>query len=172
LLFVFAFAAAHDGGQDHDAVFGRELEGLLDDLLDSLLRDLVAADGAVRDTYGRVEQAQVIVDLGDGANRRAGAAAGGFLLDRDGGAEALDGIDFGALHLVEELARVGGESLDVAPLTFGVDGVEGQRALTRPAQAGDHREAVARNLDVDVLEIVLSRAMHADPVEHRSLGGD
>ena len=33
----------------------------------------------------------------------------------------------GLLHLLEELARVGREALDVTPLTLGVDGVEGKR---------------------------------------------
>ncbi len=45
------------------------------------------------------------------------------------GAEAVDGIDFRTLHLVEELARVGRERFDVAALALGVDGVEGERAL-------------------------------------------
>ncbi len=48
------------------------------------------------------------------------------LLDGDGGAEAVDGVDFGPFHLIEELSRVGGERFDVAALAFGVDGVEGE----------------------------------------------
>jgi len=38
--------------------------------------------------------------------------AGGFLLDRDRGGEAVDRVDVGFLHKPEELARVGGERLE------------------------------------------------------------
>ena len=98
-----------------------------------------------------------------------GTAAGGLLFDGDGGAQAVDRIDVGPLHLVEKLARVGGKRLHIAALAFGVDGVEGQRGFPGAAQAGDHGEAVAGNLDVDVLQVVLARAMHGDPVQHNRL---
>ena len=78
------------------------------------------------------------------------------------GTQAVDRIDVRPLHLVQELARVGGQRLDVAPLAFGVDRVEGQRGLSRAAQTGDHGQRVPRNFDVDVLQIVLARAMHGD----------
>ena len=120
---------------------GPQGKDVLEDLFGGLPGDFVAADGAVRDADGGVEQAQIIVDFGDGADRGAGAAAGGLLFDGDGGAEAIDGIDIGAFHLVEELAGVGGERFDVAALALGVDGVEGERGFTGAAEPGDHREA-------------------------------
>ena len=130
------------------------------DLLGGLARDGPAAVGAVRRADGGVEKAEVVVDLGDGADGGARAAAGGLLLDGDGRAEAFDGVDVGALDLVEELARVGGESFDVAALALGVDGVEGERRFTGAGEAGDHRQRVARDADVDVAQIVLARAAH------------
>ena len=80
------------------------------------------------------------------------------MLDRDCGREAVDGVDVGAFHLVEELAGVGGEGFDVAALAFGVDGVEGERGLSGSGESGDHGEGVARDADVDVAQIVLTRA--------------
>ena len=41
-----------------------------------------------------------------------------------------------------------------------------KRRLARAAQPGDDRKAVAGNFHVDVLEVVLARAMHGDPVQH------
>ena len=134
----------------------------LHDLLGGLAGDGAAAVGAVGRADGGVEQAQVVVDLGDGADGGAGAAAGGFLLDGDGGREAFDGVDVGALDLVEELARVGGEGFDVAALAFGVDGVEGERAFAGAGEAGDDGEGVARDAHVDVAQIVLARPAHRD----------
>ena len=160
LFFELAFAAANDGGHDHDAVFGAKREDALHDLVGRLAGDGLAAIGAVGNADGGIEQAQVVVDFGDGADGGAGTAAGGFLLNGDGGAEAVDGVDVGALHLVEELARVGGESFDVAALTFGVDGVESKGRLARTTQSGNHSQGVAGDLDVDVLQVVLARPAH------------
>ena len=67
-------------------------------------------------------------------------------------------IDVGLLHHLEELARIGAERLDVAALPLGIDGVEGERGFARARQAGDHGQRLARDIDVDILEIVLARA--------------
>ena len=49
--------------------------------------------------------------------------------------EALDEVDVGLLHLAEELPRVRGQRLHVAPLPLGVDRVEGERGLRRSRTA-------------------------------------
>ncbi len=161
-IFKLALAAADDRREDSKPFPGRKSKDALDDLLGGLAGDRTAAVGAVRRADGGVEQAEVVVDLRDGADGGTGTAAGGLLLDRDGRAEAFDGVDVGALDLVEKLAGVGGESFDVAALAFGVDGVEGERRFTGAREAGDHGEGVARDLDVDVLQIVLARAANRD----------
>src|SRR3712207_136609 len=106
----------------------------------------------------RPEQAQVVVDLRDRADRRARVARRRLLVDGDRRRQALDRVDVGLVHLLEELAGVGRERLDVAPLALRVDRVERQRRLARAAQAGDHHQRVARQLDRDVLEVVLAGA--------------
>ncbi len=161
-VLELALAASDDGRHDGDALAGAELQNALDDLVGGLAGDGPAAVGAVGRADRGVEQAQVVVDLGDGADGGAGAAAGGLLLDGDGRTEALDGVDVGALDLVEELARIGGERLDVAALALGVDGVEGERALAGAGEAGDHRERVAGDAHVDVAQVMLARPAHRD----------
>jgi hypothetical protein len=77
-------------------------------------------------------------------------------------------LDVGLLHHLEELPRVGGQALDVAPLALGVDRVERQARLARAGEPGDHDQRVARQIDVDPLEIVLARAADGDVGEtHR-----
>ena len=171
LFAELAFAAADDGGEDGDAFAGSEGDDALDDLVGGLARDGAAAVGAVRLADGGVEEAEVVVDLGDGADGGAGAAAGGLLLDGDGGAEAVDGVDVGPLHLVEELAGVGGEGLDVAALALGVDGVEGERGFARAGEAGDDGQGVARDGDVDVAEVVLAGSAHGDVCDAAAVRG-
>jgi tetratricopeptide (TPR) repeat protein len=63
-------------------------------------------------------------------------------------------VDVGLFHHRQELPRVGRQRLDVAPLALGIDGIEGQRRLARAGQAGDHDQLVARQVEVDVLEVV------------------
>ena len=99
-VLEFAFASANNGRVDRDALAGRESENALDDLLGGLAGDLPAATRAVRHADRGIEQAEVVVDFGDGADGGAWAAAGGLLLDGDRRREAFDRIDVGALDLI------------------------------------------------------------------------
>ena len=70
------------------------------------------------------------------------------------------------LHQFQELAGIGRQAFDIAALAFGIDGVEGERGFARTRQAGQHGQGVARNIDVDILEIVLARAADGDVFQH------
>ena len=128
------------------------------------LSDLLAAVRAVRHADVGEQQPEVVVDFGDRADRRPRVRAGRLLLDGDGRRQAVDQVDVRLLHLLEELPRVRRQRLDVAPLPFGVDRVEGERRLPRAGQAGDDHQLVARDIDVDVLEVVDARAADRNPV--------
>ena len=161
-VMLFALAAGHDWGEDHQlGVFG-QLQHVVHHLRDALRRERLAVLRAVRRAGTGEEQAQVVVDLGDGADRRARVVAGGLLLDGDGRRETLDEVDIRLLHQLQELPRVGREGLHVAALAFGVERVEGQRGLAGTGQAGDHRQSVARQVEVQVLQVVRPRAADAD----------
>src|SRR5207302_6384508 len=161
LLAVSAFPSADDGRQNHDAVVrfaNLAVQNGLNNLLAGLARDGLAAVGAVRDADGRIDHAEVIVNFRDGADGGARRARSGFLLDGDRRRKPFDDIDFGALHLVEKLPRVGGERFDVAALAFRVNGVKRERRFSRAGEAGDDREAVPGDFDADVFQVVLARA--------------
>ncbi len=166
LLAILALAIAHDRREDVNPRALGELHDLIDDLLDALLSDFFSAVVTERVADAREQQSQVVVDLGDGADRRARIARGGFLLDRDRRRQPLDGIDVRLFHLLEELARIGGERFDVAPLPLGIDGVERERGFSRARKTGDHDQAVARNFEIDVLEVVLARTPDYELVRH------
>ena len=160
---------AHHRRQHREARALGQLQHLVDHLLDRLRRDRLAAVVAVDGADARPQQAQVVVDLGHRADGRARVARAGLLLDRDRRRQPLDRIDVGLVHLVEELPRVRRQRLDVAALPLGVDRVERERRLARARQPGDHHQLVARDLDVDVLEVVLARALD-DDLFHRDGG--
>ena len=160
---------ADDGGEDHEARAGGEGEHGVGDLLHRLTLDGASAAGAVGLADSGEEQAEVVVDLSDGAHDGAGIVGDALLVDGDRGAQPLDVVDVGLLHSAKELAGVGGEGLDVTALALGVDGVEGERALARTRQPGDDHELVAGDRDVDVLEVMLACAFDEDFVlGHRS----
>ena len=110
------------------------------DLIHRVALDLIAAVGAEGAAGARAQQAQEIVELGGGGDGGARIARGVLLPDGDGRRDAVDLVDVGLLHALEELARVGRERFDVAALAFGVDGVEDERRLAGAGHAGDHRQ--------------------------------
>ncbi|MNC87203.1 hypothetical protein D3C83_29080 [compost metagenome] len=117
----------------------------------------------------REQQPQVVVDFGDGADRRARIVARRLLLDRDRRREPLDQIDIGFFHELQELPRVGGERFDVTALAFGIERVERKRRLAGARKARDHDQAIARQIEADVLEVVRARA--ADAYQFAGSGG-
>ena len=90
--------------------------------------------------------------------------AGGFLLDGDGRREALDHVHIGLVQPPQELAGVSGEAFHITPLAFGVQRVERQRGFARAGHAGDDDELVARDIEIDVFQVVGARATDADAV--------
>ena len=118
---------------------------------------------------GRKKHAQIIVNLGRGRDGRTRIRPRAALLDRDRGRKPFDEIDVRLFHLVEELPGISRKALDVAALAFGIERIEGERRFPRAAQAGDHDQLLPRNLDVEILEIVLARTTDLDSLcRHRT----
>ncbi len=162
LLAVAALPAARDGRRHHRD----EAVGLLHEpprhLVGALRGDRLGAARAVGLPEAREEDTQVVVDLAHRADRRARVGDGRALLDGDCRREAAHRLDGRALHLLEELPGPRREALDVAPLALGVERVEGEAALPGPRGAGDHHEPLARDVAVEVLEVVDPCAADAD----------
>ena len=159
----FPLLVRHYRREQHHPRFRWQRQDLIHDVAGGLVCDRFAADRAMRLSYVGEQQTEIIVNLGgrrDGGTRVRARTA---LFNRDGWRKALDVVHVRLLHLVEELARVGGEGFDVLPLAFGEDRVEGQRRFARTAQTGEHHQLVAGNVQREVFEIMLTRA--ADPDE-------
>ena len=163
-LLVFALPPADDRSQDLDPGALRELHNAVHHLVYGLSCDLPAAVGAVGNADPRVEQPEIVVDLRHGSHRRPGVPVGGFLVDGDRGGESVDLLHVRLLHLAQELSRVGGQRLHVPPLPLRVDGVKSQRGLARSRQPCQHDQLVARNLQGEILEVVLIGAADPDAV--------
>ena len=134
------------------------------DALLALRRDRRVVVGAVLRAELHVEEPQEMVDLGQRRDGALAPAAARALLDRDGRRDAEDRVDVGTRRRLHELARVGVQRFEVAALALGEQDVERERALAAARDAGHDGEAVARNRDVDVLQVVLARVVDADRV--------
>lgn len=88
--------------------------------------DGLGAVGASEVGQARKEEFQVVGDFGDSADGAAGGADWVGLAEGDGGWDAFDAVDAGAIHTLEKLAGVGAKSFRVAALAFGVEGIEGE----------------------------------------------
>ncbi len=104
---LLALAVRDDGCEDHQLGVLGQRQHMINHLRDAHRRKGDAMLGAVRRAGTRVEQAQVIVDLGDGADGRARIVAGRLLLDGNRRRQALDQVDIGLLHQLQELPRIG-----------------------------------------------------------------
>ncbi len=151
---MLALALAHNGRQQHQFAAFRALQHQVYHLADRLRfqRDIVIR--AAWSADAGVQQAQVVVDFGDGANRGAGVVGGRLLLDGNGWRQAFDGVDVGLFHHRQELPGVGRQRFHIAALAFGVQGVERQGRLAGTGQAGDHDQLVPGQGQVDVLQVV------------------
>ncbi len=119
-----------------------------------------------------VQDAQIIINLGDGADRRARALAGRLLFDTDGRRQTADVLDLGFLHLAEELAGISRQRFDVAALALGIDRIQGEGAFAGAARTAEDRHLFAWQHNIDVLEVVLLGALNGQlrAQERRSAG--
>ncbi len=108
------------------------------------------------------QQAQEVIHLGQRGDGALAPAAAGALFDGHRRRNTEDGVDVGARSRLHELARVGVERLQVTTLAFVEQDVEGHRALAGAGHPGDHGQLVARDVDGDILQVVLARVQDLD----------
>ena len=78
------------------------------------------------------------------------------------GGNAFNQIDVRFLELLDELPRIGRHAVEKTALPFREQDVERDASIFPNRSAGDDDHLVARNIERDVLEIVLARAVDAD----------
>ncbi len=156
---VFALPPSNDRSKDLDLPPFTQVKHPIDDLLGGLGGDRAATLVAMGFSDVGKQQPQIVVDLGDRPHSGAGVVAAPLLVDGDRRGESLDEVHLGLVHLAEELASVRGEGFHITALALGVDRIEGQGRLARAGEAGDDDQLVARQLQVDVFQIMLPGAL-------------
>ena len=165
-LGMLALTSPHHRCHHLDARTLGEGHNAVDDLIHRLLADLLAALGAVGRTYPRPQKAHIVIDLRHRTHGGAGILGGGFLIDGDGGAQALDIVHIGLVHLPQKHTGIGAEGFHIAALSLGIDGIESQRGLTAAAQARQHHQLVAGDGYINILQVILPRAFYENFFMH------
>ena len=166
---MLALFPANDRRHDLHARALAQRHELVDDLVNGLLANFLAAVGAVRRADARPQKAQIVVHLRHRADGGAGILRGGLLVDGNGGGEALDIVDVGLFLLPKEHTGVGRQALHIAALALGIDGVERERRLAAARKSRDDGQRVAGDFHVDVLEVILSCAFDKNLTWHESI---
>jgi hypothetical protein len=110
----------------------------------------------------RVQQAQGVGDRGHAAHRRAGGGSAAVLLEGHRRGQAVDRVELGDARLVDQPPRVWGHGFEVPPLRLRVERPEGQRGLARAGDTREDDQGVTGQLDVHVLQVVLTGPTHPD----------
>ena len=161
-FFILALAVADDGGEQQQFRALLHRHHAVHHLRDVLRLDRQAGRGRIRHPGARPEQAHVVMDFRHRPHGRARIMRGGFLLDGNRRRQALDAVHIRLAHQLQKLPRIGGQALHIAPLPLGIDRIEGERGFARARQPGNHRQFFARNGDINVLEVMLTRAADRD----------
>ncbi|MEY9789773.1 hypothetical protein ABIE77_004332 [Sinorhizobium fredii] len=164
-FLVLALTAAHERRENVKPRPFAEFQDAIDHLADRLALDRQARRRRIGNADACEKQAQIIVDFGDRADRRARVARRRLLFDRDRRRQPVDLVDIRLLHHLQELPGIGRQAFDIAALTFRIDGVEGERGLAGAREAGHHDQLVARQVEVNALEVMLARAANGEGLE-------
>ncbi len=120
------------------------------------------AAAAVQPGPAREQQFHVVVQFRRGADRAVELRTGLVWSMAIAGRMPSIRSTCGLSHAVQELAGVGEKRFDVAPLPFGIQGIEGQGALPRGRIRRSRRRFAGGERYVQVFEVVLASANDAD----------
>ena len=126
-FLIVSLAIAHQRSKQVDAFAFVFLQNEIQNLFLRIFHHLLAAEIRISLTRPGIEQTKEIVDFGCGAYGRARVLVRCLLFDGDDGAQSRYLVHIRALQIAQEVAGIGRERFDVAPLSLGKDGVESQR---------------------------------------------
>jgi len=158
LLDMLALARADDRSQHLDFRALRQGKHPVDDLVDRLLLDLPAADRAVRNADAGIQQTQIIVNFGYGSHCGTRVFRRGLLVDGNRRGQPLNVIHVRFIQLPQKLAGIGRKRFHIAALPLGVNRIKRKGGFSGAGKAGKNHQLVARNLNIDILQVVLSGA--------------
>ena len=159
-LAIVSLSASHHRSQNVDGLAVVVVENQFENLVLGIFHHLLSRHIAVCRTGTGKEKSHEIIDLGDGAHGRTRILVGGLLLDADDRTQAGNLVHVGTLHAAEKIAGIGRKGFNITPLAFGIKSVESQTGFSAAAQSCNHRETVAGDCYIDILEIMYPSTEH------------
>ena len=103
-----------------------------------------------------------MVNLRNGGDSRFASATSYTLLDGDSWRQAADEINIWFFELLHELPRIRRHAVEKPALSLGEQDVERYRRFAGAAQPCYDHQLFPRDFQIDVLKVVLSRALNVD----------
>ena len=123
---VVTLSASYHRSHDEDFAAAIVCCHHVDDLLFCVFHHLLASCVTVGFACSGEEQTQVVVDFSRCTYGRTGILVGSLLFNADNGRQTCYLIHVRSLHASQEVTGIGREGFNIAALSFGKDGVEGQ----------------------------------------------
>ena len=120
-------------------------------LVHGLLLNLSSAHGTMGQPHSCIEKTHIIVDFRDCTYRGTRISVCRFLVNGNRGRKSLYKLHIRLFHLSEELPRVGGKRLHIAPLSLRINRIECKRGLAGARKSGKNHQRISRNIQIDML---------------------
>ena len=125
-LDVLALATQNNRRQDISSTSLTSLEDFIGNLICCLALNNATALRAVRSTHASIQKTQIVVDFCYGTHGRARISGSGLLVNGHRRRKAINRVKVWLIHLSQKLTGIAGQRLNVAALSFCVNGVEGK----------------------------------------------
>ena len=108
------------------------------------------------------EQTQAVVELGHSAKGGTHARHARTLVQRERRRHVQHLVHLGVFGLRQATSSIGAKCFQVATRALGIKNPQCQRTLARTRHAGNTHELSQRDINIDVLKVMDTRATHLD----------
>ena len=170
-VLVKSFSAADGRSQNPNFFPSKPLENGGDDILSLDAAHLGLARWTMLDSNPRIHQAERLMDLGRGTDRRTRAGSGGSLCEAHRGWNSGQAVHVRSPHLLHVLPGIGAQAIDKTTLSLRKKDVERHATLPAPGGPCDDHHLAPREIQRDIFQVVHSGAPNLDALRcyHRGL---
>ena len=125
-LNMLAFFPADHRRKDNKSCSLPHSLNTVNNLVNGLPADFLAALGTMRNTNTRPQQPQIIIDFRNRTHSGSGVFRCGFLINGNSWRKPVNAIHIRLVHLSQKLTGIGTQTLHITPLTFRINRIKGK----------------------------------------------
>ena len=107
-----------------------KFKNLTDNLVDTLLFDCSSANRTMRNSYSRIKQPEIIVNLSHRADCGTWILRSGFLVNGNCGRKSVYAVNIGFFNLPQKHTCIRRKRLNISPSTLGINRIESKRGFS------------------------------------------